>query len=98
MRRFRYTTSCIDAAPEATADMILTAKEVTREAFLHYVYVPDVSFREKVLGYAANPNDGMLMRDDYHVRYYRSTYRREPCVFFTHSAIEYIFAMPVKAS
>ena len=97
MQRFRYTLSCAGDGRKETEALRLAAKEVTREAFLHYVFIPDMSFREKVLGYAVNPNDGILMRDDYHVRYYRSTFGGEPCVFFVHSAVEYLFSMPVKA-
>jgi hypothetical protein len=33
----------------------------------------------------------LTMKRDWHVGYYKSTFRGQPCIYVKHSAIEYIF-------
>jgi hypothetical protein len=44
---------------------------------------PDYDWRRR-------PHD-LTMKRDWHVGYYRSTFRGKRCVYVVHSAIEYIF-------
>ena len=37
--------------------------------------------------------DGLHLKDDWHVNYYRSTFRGQPCYYAKHSAIEHIFTL-----
>jgi hypothetical protein len=41
--------------------------------------------------YAKRKNDGLTIKNDWHIRYSKSYYKGQPCYYFTHSGIEYIF-------
>ena len=46
---------------------------------------------EKSLGYAVGKEGGLHMKEDWAVSYHKSEFEDKPCVYFTWSAIEYIF-------
>lgn len=86
-----FCHSCVDSDGDSIHAMKDASQDITREQFLKHVDRENLAWVEKSLGYAKTKKDGLVMADDWHVSYSRSTYRGQPCVYFTHSAIEYIF-------
>lgn len=80
---FKYfVTSCVDSDADSIINMVDAAKDITYNTFLKHVGFEQIKeFNQPWLP----------LRKDYHVRYYKSKYRGENCVFFVHSAIEYVF-------
>ena len=84
---FRYLHSCPSSTYEDITDMTDKATDITRRTFMKYVNREDREMVERDLGY---DRDFPITRD-WHVSYSKSVYRGQPCVYLTHSAIEYIF-------
>lgn len=43
------------------------------------------------MGYADRKEDGVVLADDYYVRYHKGTYDGRECYFLVHSAVEFIW-------
>lgn len=93
--RLRYRTNCVNCpGPDAGAAiqaMQDAARPVSRRTFLRRVDAQERRELEQSLGYALDPRAGLTMQKDWHVAYYRSVFRGQPCYFFDYSRIEYIF-------
>lgn len=77
---------------ETLLAMTESGKEVTRETFLNNVNKKEMREIEKLLGYSVGyEKDGLTMARDWHVAYYKGKLRGRPCMYFVHSAIEYVF-------
>lgn len=68
-----------------------SSSDITRNTFLKYVDRDEMKLIENDLGYEQDPRKGLTMKDDYHVRYHRSTVKGCPAVFFVWSATEFVF-------
>lgn len=91
-KTFYFVTNCVNSGDgQAIQDMVVAAKQITRQTFLGYVDRHDLRQQELELSYQLHPRSGLTMAGDWHVSYYRSEYKGRPCVYFRHSAIEYIF-------
>ena len=90
--RFNYLTCCVDLTMKDVDDlnaMTDSAQEIANVTFQRRCDWRAWAERQ---GYAIGPAPGLLhLKDDYHVSYYRSTFRGVACYFVKHSAIEYIF-------
>lgn len=87
----RYALCCVDAVGSAIEHMVDDSREITRRTFLKHVDHESLQALEQLLAYARHPSQGLTMAADWHVSYHKSRYRGKPCVYFVHSAIEYIF-------
>lgn len=87
-----FHTDCIHSDGPSINAMQEAATAITRRTFLRYVDRADLTRLEQDLQYdTGTERGGLRMSKDWHVGYYRSTYRGRPCVYFDHSRIEYIF-------
>jgi hypothetical protein len=95
-----YFASCIEWPSRdvhrdgGLIDMIDRAREVSRKIFCRSVRREDREELEAQLGYARHPQEGLTMKGDFHVRYYRSRLHGWPVYYLTHSSIEYVFVPP----
>jgi hypothetical protein len=89
MRKFQYLTNCVGSDGPSITAMQEQSREVTRKTFQRHV--EGLSEIEQRFGYFQHPSQGLTMKNDWHVRYYKSVYRGRPCYYFDHSRIEYIF-------
>lgn len=87
MSLMQYNTCCVSANGNDINEMQYSGTEITRRTFLKRVDRDSMRDQETMLGYTRD----FVMSNDWHVRYYKGTYRGKPCVYFVHSAIEYIF-------
>ena len=93
MRRTFYIGSCVELPGEHITEMVDAARQITYRTFMAHV---DRGIMESLFpeyNWPGKPgNFGLWLCNDWHVSYYRSTYRGRRCYFIEHSAIEYIFA------
>jgi hypothetical protein len=91
VKSYHYETSCpeCDDRVEALNHMIETATEVTyRTMRRHCSGLLDWA-RNK--GYDRHPNQGLTLKNDWHVGFYKSTFEGRPCYFLRWSAMEFIW-------
>lgn len=63
-------------------------RQITFATFARHVDLKEIS---QELGYAFGREKGLHLKDDWHVRYYRSRFRRKPCYHMDWSAIDHVF-------
>jgi len=90
-KRLTYETCCVQSTSERITALVQQERQISRRTFLRYVDRRFLWHVEQRFGYARDRRRGVTMASDWHVSYYRSLYDGRPCVFFRHSAIEYIF-------
>jgi len=89
-----FITRCVEARASDMMDMEDRARAITRRTFLKYVDRDVLKVWEVALGYASHPSQGLTMAGDWHVTYYKSTYRGRLCVGFDWSCIDHLFCLP----
>ena len=87
----KYITNCVHSTCQSIVDMINQEETITRATFCKHVDKKDREKLEKSLGYAVGKEGGLHMKEDWAVSYHKSEFEDKPCVYFTWSAIEYIF-------
>lgn len=83
MKEYAFLTTCVGVPErdvEALIDMIDTAIDIKWATFKKHCDFEDIQ------------RDLKTLNDDYCVGFYRSKYKGQRVYFFTHSAIEHIFA------
>ena len=85
---YRFETDCIAARGEDIDAMRAGAREVTYRTMLRWC---DLVGLAEQLGYCRSSRQGITLKGDWGVSYYKSTYRGRPCYFLVWSAIEYVF-------
>lgn len=83
-KKMQYVECCVNSDYISINRMRDVAQAITFETFRKRVSITEVS---KMLGYGRN----FSLKNDWHVAYYRSHYKGQPCYYLVHSAIEYIF-------
>jgi hypothetical protein len=88
-----FTTDCIHAQGPDIHQMVEKAREISWRTFMKHVAKPNARSIIEGLGYTTGPGNkqGLRIQKDYHVRYFKSTYKTKPCVYLKWSAIELIF-------
>jgi len=82
LKPFKFATSCVlcsQADVEALHEMVDNGRQITVETFLKHCDLKDTDFTAKSL------------REDWHVRFFKSRFSGKPCYYVDHSAIEHIF-------
>ena len=87
-KEYVFLTSCIDAEGEDINAMADSAGEVTLRTLRKYC---DTLEFEQELGYHRHRHGGLILKNDWHVSYWKGTYRGCPCYYIDHSRIEYIW-------
>lgn len=100
----RYQHCCVDLSwkvpgqVEELIEFMQNARQVTRRTFVRHSDASGRMNLERKLGYAVGSEKGLHCKDDYHVGYYQGMYRGTKAVCMKHSAIEYMFFDPSKAT
>ena len=92
MKTYIYLTNCTEIQQQNVhhlETMIEKAKEIKYITFLKDV--PYAEIEHVFPSYCKREDQGLTLKKDWHVRYYRSSYAGVPCVYIVHLAIEYIF-------
>lgn len=93
-RKATYLTRCTDLSTGDVADLL----EMTDKG--HYIqyntFARNTEWKElaRELGYVIGREKGLKLYEDYHVSFYKSTWRGEECYYMKWSAIEFIFTRP----
>lgn len=86
----RWKTDCTRTKDiRALDDMIDNARQITYKTFMKHVDRNDII--KLFPQYDWTTGRGLTLKRDYHVSYYKSKFKNQPCVFINHSSIEYIF-------
>ncbi len=88
-RDYTYTGCCVFSAARDIDKMVSSAKKVTYDEMKTYCKAFEQF--EDILGYGPGT---LLLEKDWHVEFYKSSYRDKPCYFLVHSAIEWIWWTP----
>ena len=88
---YKYRTNCVNSTAEAITDMIYHRlhREITYRTMLKHC--PDLLDFAERLGYERKSSQGLTLKNDWHVNYYKSVYKGRPCYYMDHSRIEYIW-------
>ena len=78
--------SCVNSSGRKISEMMDSALDITFETFAKHV---DIKRVQEIFGYGHN--QGLFLRNDWHVRFYRSKWRGRRCYIMKHSGIEYIY-------
>ena len=87
--KYEYVTCCVHSTANKIHAMVDRAREITYETFRKYV---DISSINEHFGYESTSKQGLTLKKDWAVRYFRSVYDGRTCVYMAHSAIEYIYS------
>lgn len=85
-QEFHYITCCVNANGDDINAMVDLAREVSYRTIRRRC--ADLGEWARSMGYCRG---GLTLKNDWAVSYYKSTYRKQPCYYILHSAIEYIF-------
>lgn len=84
--KMQFLTDCVSCGDgPAINRMKDLATPISYDTFRKRVSISEVS---KMLGYS---RDSLTLKNDWHVAYFRSFYKGQPCYFLVWSAIEYIY-------
>jgi hypothetical protein len=86
-----FIGTCIDSDGESIREMINSSEEITRLKLKKCIGEFEYSHVCEGLGYAKTKRDGLTMKNDWHVRYFKGIYQGKPVVFLRWSGIEYIW-------
>lgn len=89
MKAFEFALSCIDSDAESLYAMDEASAQVTYRTMLRNCR--DLLEWAYNHGYCLRSNHGLTLRGDWHVAYYRSTYRGQPCYYLVWSAYHMIW-------
>ena len=84
-----FLTDCVSSDARSINAMIDSSREITYRTFLRYVSPGELY--SLFPAYARDSREGLTLKNDWHVRYFKSVYRGKECVYIRHSAIEYVF-------
>jgi len=87
----RYRFCCVEAPAEPLTEMIDNAREITLRTFRKHVDRASFLDLQRQLGYSTGSQKGLHISRDYHVRFYVSKYKGQPCYYINWSAIEHVF-------
>lgn len=90
---FQYWTNCVSSTAEQIDAMLdhPSNREISYNTFLRYVGKDQLAEIFPYYNWGSNRNNGLKLKDDYHVSYNKSVYDNMECVYMVHSAIEYVF-------
>lgn len=96
-KRSLYTRCCDGiATAEQLQQMYDVDREITYRTFARHT---DIGAMRQEMGYATGRHaKGLRLEDDSAVRYFKSTFRGQPCYYMDHSAIDHIFLFPEQVS
>ena len=87
----QYQLNCTQAKGEDVLSMQENAKEIQYETFLRNVGARNLRPVTKDLSYEWDARNGLTLKGDPFVRYFKSRYQGAPCYYFCYSRMEYIF-------
>ena len=86
MANFEYETCCVSSKAIDIEEMMQRALEISYSTFIKHVSLVKLNDQ---FGYGRG--QGLCLKDDWHISYYKSRFKGRKCYVMKHSAIEYIF-------
>lgn len=84
-----FETDCINSTYDLITTMVETARHVTYRTFIRHVSTLELNVLFPY--YASTKRQGLTLKNDWAVSFWKSSYNGRPCYYVEHSHIEYIF-------
>lgn len=98
MAKYKYAINCVLSSAKPINEMVNSALEITYNTFMRNVCYDDVKSLFSSYAWGSEKGNGLRLKDDWAVSYYRSKFRGMRCYYIDHSSIEYVFLEdPLKA-
>ncbi len=85
----KFYTTCVSSTYELISAMVDSEREVSYSTMLRRC--PGLLELADQLGYDRRCDQGLTLRNDWHVSYHKSRYDGKPCYYLQWSGIEHIF-------
>jgi hypothetical protein len=89
MKQYVYATSCINSTAELIGSLQESAVEVTYRTFQKHCR--SLGWWAKGMSYFERSDQGLTLKNDWHVQYCKGIYDGMRCYFLVHSRIEHIW-------
>ena len=88
---YHYYINCVSSDGESIGDMVDNAREIGYNTFVKGIDIEELKELFPFYNWGNRKENGLKLKDDYAVSYYKSIYEGRPCLYVAHSAIEYVF-------
>ena len=78
---YTFIGTCVDLPARHINEMVETSRAITYQTLRKYIG------GEEIEKYGQHPS----LKNDWHVRFYKSTFNAKKCVFIVHSGIEHVY-------
>ena len=88
----KYITNCVNCrSVNELHTMIEKAVKISFDSFIKDIDADELQSLFPDYNWKKGESNGLKLMDDWAVSYWKSKFRKKPCVFINHSSIEYIF-------
>jgi len=88
----KYITNCVNCrSVNELHTMIDKAVKISFDSFIKDIDADELRSLFPYYNWKKGDSNGLKLMDDWAVSYWKSKFRKKPCVFINHSSIEYIF-------
>ena len=88
----KYITNCVNCrSVNELHTMIEKAVKISFDNFIKDIDADELQSLFPYYNWEEGDSNGLKLMDDWAVSYWKSKFRKKPCVFINHSSIEYIF-------
>ena len=92
MEKLKFRYDCVNPEnKEELFHIVDNNQEITFDTFKKRINLEDFKSLCRNLVYAVGKENGLHIKDDWHVSYHKARYHGKPIYFLKHSAIEYVF-------
>ena len=89
-KKFVFETTCVNSTAEAIGAMVEQSKSVVYRTMVKHCHGL-TDWWAQGMGYFTNKRQGLTLKDDWAVSFYKSRYKGAPCYYVQHSRIEHIW-------
>ena len=91
MHQWECVTTCVYSTAELINNMVNAAREIKYETALRHLGAELLAEIFPGYTWGKGTRQGLRLKDDYHVSYYRSRFEGKPCLYVEWSGIEHVF-------
>lgn len=91
---FVYLHNCTQSDADSINDLQEGWREITYRTLIQHVYWKELMSVFPDYEWQPGPVQGLRLKNDWAVQYFKGIYRGVPCYVVVHSGIEYIFVLP----
>ena len=89
MNQYNYLGTCVQINGELITEMVDKAIEIDYEDITEHIHQKEL--RLLFPGYEWETQGGLQLHNDHYVKFYKSEFNGNKCLFVQHSAIEFVW-------